>query len=124
MSNIGRLPNLVVLKLEHRAFQEGKWDVEDEEFPSLKVLKLRSLKITEWNASDESLQNLERLMVESCFHLQEIPSAIGEISSIKMIEVKRCGESLEKSVRQIQEEQKEEYDKEIKVIIYHLDSSA
>nr|XP_016458309.1 PREDICTED: putative late blight resistance protein homolog R1A-3 [Nicotiana tabacum]XP_016458310.1 PREDICTED: putative late blight resistance protein homolog R1A-3 [Nicotiana tabacum]XP_016458311.1 PREDICTED: putative late blight resistance protein homolog R1A-3 [Nicotiana tabacum] len=124
MSNIGRLPNLVVLKLEHRAFQEGKWDVEDEEFPSLKVLKLRSLKITEWNASDESLQNLERLLVESCFHLQEIPSAIGEISSIKMIEVKRCGESLEKSVRQIQEEQKEEYDKEIKVIIYHLDSSA
>ncbi|XP_016512472.1 putative late blight resistance protein homolog R1A-3 [Nicotiana tabacum] len=124
MSNIGRLPNLVVLKLEHRAFQEGKWEIEDEEFPTLKVLKLRSLKITEWSASDESLQNLERLMVESCFHLQEIPSAIGEISSIKMIEVKRCGESLEKSVRQIQEEQKEECEKEIEVIIYHLDSSA
>ncbi|KAM3327542.1 hypothetical protein P3S68_033922 [Capsicum galapagoense] len=63
MSNIGRLPNLVVLKLEHRAFQQGKWDVEDEEFPTLKVLKLRSLKITTWNASSESLPNLELLLV-------------------------------------------------------------
>ncbi|XP_059292138.1 putative late blight resistance protein homolog R1A-10, partial [Lycium ferocissimum] len=56
-SNIGSLPNLVVLK---------------------------------WNASDESLPNLKRLLVESGFHLQEIPSAIGDILTLKMIEVKRC----------------------------------
>ncbi|KAG5628439.1 hypothetical protein H5410_000156 [Solanum commersonii] len=105
MSNIGRLPNLVVLKLEHRAFQQEKWDIEDEEFPTLKVLKLRSLKITTWNASDESLSNLEQLLVQSCFHLQELPFVVGEILTLKMIEVKRCGESLENSVRQIQEEQ-------------------
>ncbi|XP_060195621.1 putative late blight resistance protein homolog R1A-3 [Lycium barbarum] len=117
MSNIGSLPNLVVLKLEHKAFQQGRWDIEDEEFPTLKVLKLRSLKITEWNASAESLLNLEQLLVESCFRLEEIPSCIGDISTLKMIEVKRCGESLEKSVKQIKVEQEEEYAKEIKVLI-------
>ncbi|KAH0724213.1 hypothetical protein KY285_000075 [Solanum tuberosum] len=123
MSNIGRLPNLVVLKLEHRAFQQGKWDIEDEESPTLKVLKLRSLKITTWNASDESLSNLEQLLVESCFHLQEIPSVVGEILTLKMIEVKRCGESLENSVRQIQEEQEGYGNEVLKVLIYPLDSS-
>ncbi|WMV06766.1 hypothetical protein MTR67_000151 [Solanum verrucosum] len=123
MSNIGRLPNLVVLKLEHRAFQQGKWDIEDEEFPTLKVLKLRSLKITTWDASSESLSNLEQLLVESCFHLQEIPSVVGEIRTLKMIEVKRCGESLENSVRQIQEEQEGYGNEVLKVLIYPLDSS-
>ncbi|KAH0728886.1 hypothetical protein KY289_000074 [Solanum tuberosum] len=123
MSNIGRLPNLVVLKLEHRAFHQGKWDIEDEEFPTLKVLKLRSLKIITWNASSESLSNLEQLLVESCFHLQEIPSVVGEILTLKMIEVKRCGESLENSVRQIQEEQEGYGNEVLKVLIYPLDSS-
>ncbi|CAN4113803.1 unnamed protein product [Withania somnifera] len=95
MSNIGRLPNLVVLKLEHRAFQKEKWDIKDEEFQTLKVLKLRSLKITTWKASNESLPNLEQLVVESCFHLQEIPCMVGKIPNLKIVEVKRCGESLE-----------------------------
>ncbi|KAK4736394.1 hypothetical protein R3W88_000091 [Solanum pinnatisectum] len=123
MSNIGRLPNLVVLKLVHRAFHQGKWDIEDEEFPTLKVPKLRYLKITTWDASSESLSNLEQLLVESCFHLQEIPSVVGEILTLKMIEVKRCGESLENSVRQIQEEQEGYGNEVLKVLIYPLDSS-
>ncbi|CAN4087798.1 unnamed protein product [Withania somnifera] len=123
MSKIGRLPNLVVLKLEHRAFQQGKWDIEDEEFPTLKVLKLRSLKITTWDASGESLTNLEHLLVESCFHLQEIPSIVGDIPTLKMIEVKRCGESVENSAKKIQGEQEEYGNEELRVLIYPLDSS-
>ncbi|XP_060195644.1 putative late blight resistance protein homolog R1A-3 [Lycium barbarum] len=124
ISKIGRLQKLVVLKLEHRAFEEKNWDIIDDDFPTLKVLKLRSLRITEWNASDGCFPELEQLLVESCFHLQEIPSAIGDILSLKMIEVKRCGESLEKSVKKIQEEQEEIGNEELKVLIYQLDSSA
>ncbi|KAK6802333.1 hypothetical protein RDI58_000113 [Solanum bulbocastanum] len=120
LSNIGRLPNLVVLKLEHRAFQQEKWDIEDEEFLNLKVLKLRSLKITTWNASDESLPNLEHLLIENCFNLQEIPSMVGDILTLKMVEVKRCGESLEKSVKDIQEVQEGYGNVELKVLIYPL----
>lgn len=123
MSNIGRLPSLVVLKLEHRAFQQGNWNIGDEEFPNLKVLKLRSLQITTWDASSESLTNLEQILVESCFHLQEIPSILGEIPTLKMIEVKRCGESLENSAKGIQEEQEGYGNENIKVLIYPLDSS-
>ncbi|KAL3347187.1 hypothetical protein AABB24_021058 [Solanum stoloniferum] len=120
LSNIGRLPNLVVLKLEHRAFQQEKWDIEDEEFLNLKVLKLRSLKITTWNASDESLPNLEHLLIENCFNLQEIPSMVGDILTLKMVETKRCGESLEKSVKDIQEVQEGYGNAELKVLIYPL----
>lgn len=120
LSNIGRLPNLVVLKLEHRAFQQDKWEIEDEEFLNLKVLKLRSLKITTWNASDESLPNLEHLLIENCFNLQEIPSMVGDILTLKMVEVKRCGESLEKSVKDIQEVQEGNVNAELKVLIYPL----
>lgn len=119
-SNIGRLPNLVVLKFEHRAFQQEKWDIEDEEFLNLKVLKLRSLKITAWNASDESLPNLEHLLIENCFNLQEIPSMVGDILTLKMVETKRCGESLEKSVKDIQEVQEGYGNAELKVFIYPL----
>ncbi|KAH0780464.1 hypothetical protein KY290_000062 [Solanum tuberosum] len=120
LSNIGRLPNLVVLKLEHRAFQQDKWEIEDEEFLNLKVLKLRSLKITTWNASDESLPNLEHLLIENCFNLQEIPSMVGDILTLKMVETKRCGESLEKSVKDIQEVQEGYGNAELKVLIYPL----
>ncbi|KAH0724210.1 hypothetical protein KY284_000075 [Solanum tuberosum] len=120
LSNIGRLPNLVVLKLEHRAFQQEKWEIEDEEFLNLKVLKLRSLKITTWNASDESLLNLVQLLVENCFNLQEIPSMIGDIPTLKIVEVKRCGESLEKSVKDFKEVQEGYGNAEPKVLIYPL----
>ncbi|XP_049389619.1 putative late blight resistance protein homolog R1A-3 isoform X1 [Solanum stenotomum] len=120
LSNIGRLPNLVVLKLEHRAFQQEKWDIEDKEFLTLKVLKLRSLKITTWNASDESLPNLEHLLIENCFNLQEIPSMVEDIQTLKIVEVKRCGESLEESVKDIQEVQEGYANAELKVLIYPL----
>ncbi|KAG5628434.1 hypothetical protein H5410_000151 [Solanum commersonii] len=120
LSNIGRLPNLVVLKFEHRAFQQEKWDIEDEEFLNLKVLKLRSLKITTWNASEESLPNLEHLLIENCFNLQEIPSMVGDILTLKIVETKRCGESLEKSVKDIQEVQEGYGNAELKVLIYPL----
>ncbi|KAK6802337.1 hypothetical protein RDI58_000117 [Solanum bulbocastanum] len=90
-------------------------DIEDEEFPTLKI--------TTWDASSESLSNLEQLLVESCFHLQEIPFVVGEILTLKMIEVKQCGESLENSVRQIQEEQEGYGNEVLKVLIYPLDSS-
>ncbi|XP_060200103.1 putative late blight resistance protein homolog R1A-10 [Lycium barbarum] len=81
ISKIGRLPNLVVLKLEHRTFEEKNWDIEDDEFPTLK----------------------------------EIPSAIRENLNLKMIEVKRCSESLEKSVKEIKEEQEGYGNEELKV---------
>ncbi|XP_015167143.1 putative late blight resistance protein homolog R1A-4 [Solanum tuberosum] len=120
LSNIGRLPNLVVLKLEHRVFQQDKWEIEDEEFLNLKVLKLRSLTITTWNASDESFPNLEHILIENCFNLREIPSMVGHMHYLKMVEVKRCGESLEKSVKDFKEVQEGYGNAEPKVLIYPL----
>ncbi|KAM3217890.1 hypothetical protein P3L10_022419 [Capsicum annuum] len=67
MSNIGRLPNLVVLKLEHRAFQQGKWDVEYEEFPTLKVLKIEIPQNYKMECLERVLAQPRMLLVESCF---------------------------------------------------------
>ncbi|KAK4373374.1 hypothetical protein RND71_008758 [Anisodus tanguticus] len=71
---IGRLPNLEVLKLLFRAYEGEEWEVRDDEFEKLKFLKMYILNIARWSTSDDPFPHLERLMLQSCKNLEEIPS--------------------------------------------------
>ncbi|XP_027078170.1 putative late blight resistance protein homolog R1A-4 [Coffea arabica] len=103
ISTIGRLPNLEVLKLHSGAFEGKIWNVE-EEFKNLKFLSLDNLNIAQWNASCHNFPKLERLVLQNCKDLEEIPEDFGMIGSLRMIEVHWCGKSAEESAEQIKKD--------------------
>ncbi|XP_071939658.1 putative late blight resistance protein homolog R1A-3 isoform X2 [Coffea arabica] len=104
MSAIGRLPNLEVLKLQSGAFEGQIWEMKKEEFQRLKFLSLDTLDIVQWNASCDHLPTLERLILQNCKDLEEIPAEFANIYTLEMIEVHWCSESAEESAKKIVEE--------------------
>ncbi|KAL3502907.1 hypothetical protein ACH5RR_037356 [Cinchona calisaya] len=120
ISAIGNLPNLEVLKLLERAFEGEIWNMEEPgQFPKVRFLKLASLDIVRWTASwseDRHLPCLVKLVLDSCYRLEELPSCLGDISTLQMIQVFACPDSAANSVTQIQEEQ-ESLGNELKVLI-------
>ncbi|XP_049397979.1 putative late blight resistance protein homolog R1B-23 [Solanum stenotomum] len=111
LSEIGSLQNLQVLSLKGISFETCKWEVRDDEFPQLRVLKLHAGKahFEEWSVADDAFPNLEHLVLRDCEFLKEIPSWFGEISSLKSIEVRNCNENVDKSASDIRETQVEDY---------------
>ncbi|KAL3501830.1 hypothetical protein ACH5RR_036279 [Cinchona calisaya] len=107
ISRIGKLPNLEVLKLHDEAFDGKTWEVEDGEFVNLKFLKLYRLNIKQLNVPTEPFPCLQRLVVQECDRLKEIPSSIGDIPSMKVIRVYRSSYTAANSARRILEEQRE-----------------
>ncbi|CAI9102608.1 OLC1v1000903C1 [Oldenlandia corymbosa var. corymbosa] len=109
ISVIGKMVrNLEVLKLLNKAFQGQKWFTGTGEFPKLKFLKLESLDVDEWDVSDsDHLPSLEQLVIVNCEKLEEIPSSVGEISTLKLIEMKWCSSSAMASATQILELQRD-----------------
>ncbi|KAK4433765.1 putative late blight resistance proteinR1B-16 [Sesamum alatum] len=106
MNEIGKLPNLEILKLQYCYFQSGNWELaEDVEFCRLQFLLMKGLKLVNWTADDTHFPRLEHLVIAYCFDLEEIPLAIGDIPTLKVIEVQQCGDSALDSAREIQETQ-------------------
>ncbi|XP_027075859.1 putative late blight resistance protein homolog R1A-3 [Coffea arabica] len=120
ISTIGKLPNLEVLKLLSCYYSSPgeEWEMKEEEFPKLRVLKLRGfLNFRKWTASSDNFPRLEKLVVQWCPKLEEVPSCLGECPTLEMIEVKRCRESVASSVKQIQQEQRDMGNEALKIII-------
>ena len=80
ISAIANLPNPKVLKLLEETFVGDEWNMEEDEFPKLKSLKLASLDIVKWTDFEckNSFRRLQKLVLESCYDLVEIPSSLGE----------------------------------------------
>ncbi|XP_027063019.1 putative late blight resistance protein homolog R1A-3 [Coffea arabica] len=106
ISAVANLPNLEALKLLREAFVGETWDLDAEEFPELRFLKLASLDIVKWTAieCENSFPRLQKLVLEKCCNLEEIPSSMGNVSPLETIEVSDCPNSAN-SVKEIQEEQ-------------------
>ncbi|KAL2516382.1 putative late blight resistance protein-like protein R1B-16 [Forsythia ovata] len=113
---IGRLPNLVVLKLQECSFEGNQWNTTEGEFQQLKVLKLSSVHDTEWNASCDPFPRLEQLVLKYCY-LEKIPSSFCDIPTLKMIGIHYCRQSVVESAMQIEEEQRDMGNEELQVII-------
>ncbi|CDP21622.1 unnamed protein product, partial [Coffea canephora] len=118
ISTIGKLPKLEVLKLLHDSFVGEEWEMKEGEFPSLRVLKLRALwDFRSWTASSDNFPHLEKLVVEWCRELEEVPFCLGECPTLEMIEVRGCRESVASSVKQIQQEQIDMGNEVLKILI-------
>ncbi|MCD7470382.1 hypothetical protein HAX54_010182 [Datura stramonium] len=119
-SSIAMLPNLQVLKLVAIFFSKAEWEVNNNRFHQLKVLKIVYCPcFKKWNVSDNAFPCLEHLVLRRCRYLEAIPSHFGDIPYLISIEVKSCKESLVKSamvIRDTQVEEMQNYD--FKVIIH------
>lgn len=123
ISNIGKLPNLKVLKLLNSAFVGERWDVEDDAFLKLKYLKLSQLGLLYWEASTSSFPCLERLVLRSCYFLKELPSSFGEILTLKTIEARFCHNLLGISAEGILSEQIEQGNEDLKLLMSNAPGS-
>ncbi|KAL2490426.1 Disease resistance RPP8-like protein 3 [Abeliophyllum distichum] len=108
MTIVGSLPNLQVLKLLCVSFVGLEWKPNEGEFLQLKYLLLDRIYLENWIANSTHFPSLERLVIESCPNLKEIPFGIGEIPTLESIEVSNfCRDSVVASAKQIQEEKQE-----------------
>ncbi|KAL8499371.1 hypothetical protein ACS0TY_022371 [Phlomoides rotata] len=121
LSVVGRLECLEVLNLLRNAFVGERWDTRGCEFQKLRFLKLRGLfSLREWNvASDEHFPKLQQLILIHCTNLQEIPSELGDITALELLEVQEgCPKSVAESAERIKEEQRDMGNEELRVIIH------
>nr|QRG33152.1 Rpi-amr1f [Solanum americanum] len=103
---LANLPNLEVLKA-YFAFDGTDWkEDEDVVFCKLKYLQLYEHgDLQRWEAGSNNFPMLEQLLLYWFHELEEIPESIGEIMTLKWIEIDDCSSGVEKSAKRIQEEQ-------------------
>ncbi|KAI7978819.1 hypothetical protein LOK49_Contig748G00002 [Camellia lanceoleosa] len=111
------LPNLELLKLESDACWGPQWATTDQGFLRLKFLKLKNLKVERWITCSSHFPALQHLSLESCENLEEIPSSLGDVLTLEMIEVAFCHPSAEESAKKIKEEQESNGNNGLKVLI-------
>ncbi|XP_051133227.1 putative late blight resistance protein homolog R1A-10 [Andrographis paniculata] len=105
---IGELPNLEILNLSSCLFESQTWEVGKGGFGRLRMLRLHRVDMVTWRADERHYPRLEQLDIRNCFRLEEIPSGIGEIPTLQIINVhKTMSPSAVESLRRIQEEQLE-----------------
>ncbi|KAH0660378.1 hypothetical protein KY289_029126 [Solanum tuberosum] len=86
LSTIARLPNLEELTLYYTIIQGEEWNMgEEDTFENLKYLELHQVTLTRWEVGEESFPALEKLKLEGCCDLEEIPPSFGDIYSLKII---------------------------------------
>ncbi|KAL0421957.1 UNVERIFIED_CONTAM: putative late blight resistance proteinR1A-10 [Sesamum latifolium] len=105
MTVIGSLPELEVLKLRDYAFERSVWEPNEGEFTRLKYLLIDRNKLEHWYADSIHFPRLQHLCLNHCFELEAIPTEIGDIGSLEMIELFRCRSSVVASAMLIQEQQ-------------------
>ncbi|TMW91174.1 hypothetical protein EJD97_014689 [Solanum chilense] len=102
-NTLSSLPNLEILKLMCVEFEQHTWSLTEEVFSNLKYLKLDSLELVVWDASSVNFPNLEHLVLEHCYSIENMPHEIENIYTLQCIEVQfllcDCGNVCSKSTR-------------------------
>lgn len=82
-----------------------------------RYLEINDADLHQWNVeSSQHFPRLEQLVLRSCYKREEIPSEIGEITTLQLIEVRgRCQESMVESARRIRQEQRDMGNDELRI---------
>ncbi|XP_031111840.1 putative late blight resistance protein homolog R1A-10 [Ipomoea triloba] len=113
---LSKLPRLEVLKLVNADLGK-KWELPvNVKFCHLICLKIWSPNLKHWEVGADNFPKLERLFLNTCFELREIPNSFAEIPTLNLIHLERCHPSAVMSAKQIQAEQ-HDYGNENMVVI-------
>ncbi|XP_019179954.1 PREDICTED: putative late blight resistance protein homolog R1B-16 [Ipomoea nil] len=113
---LSKLPRFEVLKLRYSKLGK-KWEVpENVKFCHLICLKISHDNLKHWEVGADNFPKLERLFLNKCFKLREIPNSFAEIPTLNLIQLKRCRPSAVMSAKQIEAEQ-HDYGNENMVVI-------
>ncbi|XP_012856181.1 PREDICTED: putative late blight resistance protein homolog R1A-10 [Erythranthe guttata] len=113
------LPNLQVLKLKEYSFVGTEWETVEGQFCNLRYLLIRSCRDLEWWTTDSShFPRLEHLHLRYLHKLKEIPSCIGEISTLQSIELISCSKLAVISAKQILKEQEDFGNEDFRVQVF------
>ena len=94
---------------------EPEWTPIEGNFLQLKYLKIKYYELIEWNAEGYHFPVLESLVLVGLSKLSEIPSGIGEKSTLRYLYLKHCSMSAAISAVRIAEEQEEYGNEELRV---------
>ncbi|KAL0417275.1 UNVERIFIED_CONTAM: putative late blight resistance proteinR1B-16 [Sesamum latifolium] len=83
------------------------WKPVEGEFSRLRFLLIKKMQLVRWIAENTHFPCLEHLIIRECYDLEAIPSGIGDIATLKMIDIDDCSSSAVVSVEQILEEQRD-----------------
>ncbi|KAL3500922.1 hypothetical protein ACH5RR_040015 [Cinchona calisaya] len=116
---IEELPNLEVLKLLYNSFKGERWELTDGGLVKLRFLSLENLDVVEWTDTDcgDPFPCLQKLMLTGLSKLEEVPSCLDCISSLEVIMVRQCNDSVKSLVRKIEEEQESYGNENLKIHI-------
>ncbi|XP_057801573.1 putative late blight resistance protein homolog R1B-23 [Salvia miltiorrhiza] len=106
MTTIGSLPNLQVLKLRNYACKGSYWMTIEGNFRELRVLLIDRSDLHFWRTEASHFPRLECLMFRRCRDLSHLPSYIGDIPTLKLIELDNWTTSLYLSAVHIVEKQR------------------
>ncbi|XP_051123141.1 uncharacterized protein LOC127246016 isoform X2 [Andrographis paniculata] len=107
MSIVGLLPSLETLEISDGGVHGSEWEPVQGEFRRLKELDINNTDLVCWRAESVHFPILEKLKLIGLRSLEEIPWGIGDILTLKSIDVIRCSESVVDSAKEIWVEQHE-----------------
>ncbi|XP_060214630.1 putative late blight resistance protein homolog R1A-10 isoform X2 [Lycium barbarum] len=114
---LANLPNLEVLKANN-AIHGTDWILnEDVVFQRLKYLRIKGGDLERWEATSDNFPILEKLILIAFRTLSEIPQSIGDIMTLKLIQIVFCSSTVETSAKKIQEEQESYGNDELQFLI-------
>ncbi|MCD7470258.1 hypothetical protein HAX54_009982 [Datura stramonium] len=116
---ISVLPNLEVLKLVNDACISEKWYSFQGGFTRLKILLIFLVDhLKYWTAEDDDFPVLEHLEIRSCSLLEEIPIGFADIRSLQLIELSNSTPKLDNAAEAIQNKRISSGNKHIHVRIH------
>ncbi|XP_047965497.1 putative late blight resistance protein homolog R1A-10 [Salvia hispanica] len=120
LPKIGSLPLLEKLVLRHGVFRTSKWETIEGQFQNLKFLWLSFCEgLVNWIVSYSShFPLLEKLILSYISELEEIPSEVGEIATLKSISLYDCSEAVVESAKKIVEEREDLYGEQLDLRVY------
>ncbi|KAK1357890.1 hypothetical protein POM88_051146 [Heracleum sosnowskyi] len=118
MSTVGMLPNLEILKLKEYAFMGRNWEPDNGGFRLLRVLQLDRTDLLQWDASSDHFPSLERLVLKYCEKLRAVPSGLGGVAALKMLELYWPSPSAAESALVIQQQQHSMMNNGFKLLVY------
>ncbi|KAL8513114.1 hypothetical protein ACS0TY_019334 [Phlomoides rotata] len=119
MTKIGYLPLLQYLRLYQNACCGSVWETVEGQFCSLRILKIDECHdLRYWRTEDTHFPRLELLVLQDLHVLEEIPSSIGDILTLKSIRMGGCSKSAEDSARVIKNEQLELGNTDLELLIF------